>query len=472
MKKCILLIATLLISYCYTQTFAQQLAFPGAEGAGSRVTGGRGTATTPTTVFVVTSLADVSNSTVGTLRWALNQTATYRTIIFRVSGTIHLNSALTISKSNTTIAGQTAPGDGICIADYTVTMAADNVIVRYMRFRLGDKNENKGMINGSGDDDAFSDNSHNHKNIIIDHCTMGWSDDESCTFYGGDSLTLQWNMISEPLNYSYHYETGDTDFEHHGYGGIWGGAHASFHHNLLAHCQGRVPRFDGCRNLGTNTSTPPTSSSAGATGLENADFRNNVLYDWGIYNNNGGEGGNYNIVNNYYKYGPSTATNNSSGVNVRYEIINPYKQNASSSAWSLPYGHYYLSGNYVYGSTTATNNNWLGAAMNSGSYSDTASAKVTTPFSFTTIQTQSATDAYNLVLKNAGCILPNRDTLDQRIVNDVMNGTGRIIDVQGGYPHGTAYSVSQSAWPTLNSTTPPVDTDGDGMPDEWETQRG
>src|SRR5205823_12233094 len=127
---------------------------------------------------------------------------------------------LSINKANTTIAGQTAPGEGICIADYQVSVSADNVIVRYIRFRLGDKNQNKGKVNGSGGSDAFD--GIGHKNIIIDHCTMSWSDDEDFTFYDGDSTTLQWNMISEPLNYSYHFETGDADFEHHGYGGIWG----------------------------------------------------------------------------------------------------------------------------------------------------------------------------------------------------------------------------------------------------------
>jgi len=264
------------------------IAFPGAEGYGKYTTGGKGSAGTPTTVFKVTSLAD--DGSAGTLRWALTQTAAYRTIVFDVSGTIHLQSKLQITKPYTTIAGQTAPGDGICLADYPVQVNADNVIVRYMRFRMGDKNQNLGMVNGSGADDAFDDATNSHKNIIIDHCTMGWSNDEACTFYGGDSLTLQWNVMSEPLNYSYHFETGDADYEQHGYGGIWGGQHASFHHNLFAHCKSRTPRFNGNR-----------------TGYsENADFRNNVIYNWSTYQTYGGEGGNYNIVNNYYKFGPNT----------------------------------------------------------------------------------------------------------------------------------------------------------------------
>ena len=435
-------------------TIAQLPSFPGAEGAGSLTTGGRGTTSVLTTVFEVTTLYD--SLMPGSLRYALTQAAASRTVVFKVSGTIHLKSALRIGNANTTIAGQTAPGGGICLADYPVSVHANNVIVRYMRFRMGDKNENKGMVNGSGDDDSFDGVGYN--NIIIDHCTMSWGDDESFTFYAGDSLTLQWNLISEPLNYSYHFETGDVDFEHHGFGGIWGGRHASFHHNLLAHCQGRNPRFDGSRNLSPNTA-----------GQENADFRNNVIYDWGGYTVNGGEGGNYNIVNNYYKYGPNTATGNAAGVPIKSEVINPYKQ---TTAPVLPYGQYFLSGNYVDSSAAVTANNWLGAAMNGGTLADTIQSKVTTAFAAMPVTTYSATVVYDSVLSKAGAILPQRDTLDQRIISDVRNRTGRIIDVQGGYPHGTAYALTVNAWPALVSTPPPADSDHDGMPDYWETANG
>lgn len=450
--------------------YAQQPAFPTAEGYGKFTTGGRGTTSVPTTIFEVTNLTDVN--TVGSLRYAINATATHRTIVFRVSGTIRLTSKLNI-KSNTTIAGQTAPGDGICLADYPVALNGNNIIVRYIRFRMGDKNQlltspaNCGVpvapftascmpLDGSGGDDAFGGTG--YKNIIIDHCTSSWSTDEAMTIYRGDSTTIQWCMMSEPLNYSYHFETGDTDFERHGYGGIWGGQKASFHHNLFAHLQGRVPRFDGSRNLGNGATT----------GLENADFRNNVLYNWASYNTNGGEGGNYNIVNNYYKYGPSTSTGSSSGVSIRYEVINPGKQ----ATPVLPYGKYYLSGNYVDGSTANTNNNWLGAAMSGGSYADTTSAKATVPFATIAVNTHAALDAYNYVLATGGCSLPKRDTLDARIINDVKNRTGRIIDVQGGYPHGTPFANTVNAWPTLASLTAPTDTDHDGMPDAWESARG
>ncbi|MET0393320.1 MAG: pectinesterase family protein [Chitinophagaceae bacterium] len=444
-----LLLCSLLLSQL---SQAQLVAFPGAEGAGRFATGGRGTTSVPTTVYEVTNLNDDNNP--GSLRYAVSQNASSRTIVFRVSGTIHLTSRLNI-KANTTIAGQTAPGDGICIADHPVVINGDNVIIRYLRFRMGDKNQNGGMVDGSGSDDTFSNLGNKH--IIVDHCTSGWSSDEALTIYRGDSITVQWSFITEPLNYSYHFETGDVDFEEHGYGGIWGGRHASFHHNLIAHVKGRAPRFDGSRNLSPFTA-----------GQENVDFRNNVLYNWGSYNVNGGEGGNYNIVSNYYKYGPSTATGNSSGVAVRYMIINPGKQ---TSAPVLPYGKYFLTGNYVDGSTVITQNNWLGAAMSGGVQADTTQSKVLTAFDLGPITTHTAQEAYNLVLQYGGASLV-RDTLDQRIVNDVLNRTGRLIDVQGGYPHGTPYASTVNAWPTLNATAAPADTDHDGMPDAWETSHG
>lgn len=433
------------ICFCSIIATAQLPAFPGAEGTGKFTTGGRGTTATPTTVFEVTNLNDDNNP--GSLRYALTQTATYRTIVFRVSGTIHLNSKLNI-KANTTIAGQTAPGDGICLADYPVVINGDNVIVRYLRFRMGDKNQNTGMIDGAGADDAFGNLG--NKNIMVDHCTASWSTDEAMSIYRGDSVTIQWCLLSEPLNYSYHFETGDSDFEQHGYGGIWGGKHASFHHNLIADCKGRCPRFDGIRNISQ----------------EAADFRNNVIYNWGSYSTNGGEGGNYNIVNNYYKYGPSTSTGSSSGVPVRYMIMNPSKTS------TLSYPKVFIQGNYVDGSSTITQDNWKGLAISGGSLADTAQLKVTTPFTLVDVPTQTATEAYDLVLNYTGVSLPNRDTLDERIVSDVRNRTGRIIDVQGGYPHGTPYAQTVNAWPALNSTAPPSDNDHDGMPDDWETANG
>ena len=457
-------ILTILVCTIFcNQIISQQLSFPTADGIGKFTKGGRGTTSIPTTVYFVTNLND--DGLIGSLRYAINQTAAYRTIVFNVSGTIHLIATLSI-KANTTIAGQTAPGDGICLADYTVSLGGNNIIVRYLRFRLGDKNELKtnpsgcGVpiapftatcmpLNGSGGNDAFGGTG--RKNIMIDHCTMSWSNDESCSIYSGDSTTVQWCMMSEPLNYAYHFETGDADFEHHGYGGIWGGRKATFHHNLLAHCQGRACRFDGSRNLDGGTTV----------GKENCDFANNVIYNWGGYNVNGGEGGNYNILNNYYKYGPST------GTSVKSMVINPF---ATSP---LPYGKYYLSGNYVDGNTTVTNNNWLGAKMDGGSLADTIQSKVAAAFSsFPSINLQSSLDAYNAVIGSVGASIPARDTLDTRIINNVKNRTGKIIDCQGGYPHATSYATTVNAWPTLIQGTAALDDDYDGMPNWWETREG
>ncbi|RAK68193.1 pectate lyase [Hymenobacter edaphi] len=419
---------------------AQQLAFPGAEGAGRFTRGGRGSATAPTTVFEVTSLLDDGQP--GSLRHALTAPAAARTVVFRVAGTIHLAAPLTIGRDNTTIAGQTAPGEGICLADYPVGVKANNVVVRFIRCRMGDKNQNQGMVDGAGGDDAFS--SIGKKNLIIDHCSVSWSTDEVLSFYNGDSLTLQWNLISEPLNYSYHFERGDKDFEHHGYGGIWGGQHASFHHNLLAHCNSRTPRFNGSRQAKQN-------------GWENCELRHNVFYNWGENNVYGGEGGNYNVVGNYYRYGPSTKET------VRYRVLNPYK------SATLPFGKYYVAGNYVDGSPERTADNWKGVDLQGGG--DRAQARADQPFDLGPVPAQTAQQAYEAVLRGAGAVRPHRDTLDERVVRQVRQRTGRLVDVQGGYPHGTPYAVSQKAWPALKTAPAPADADHDGMPDDWETKR-
>ena len=429
-------------SFLFCQTLsAQQIAFPGAEGAGKFTSGGRGTSSVATTVYEVTNLND--DGLAGSLRYAINASATYKTIVFRVSGTIHLNSKLNI-RSNTTIAGQTAPGDGICLADYPVVISGDNVIIRYIRCRMGDKNQIRQQVDGAGSDDALGNLG--NKKLIIDHCSVSWSTDEALTVYRGDSVTLQWNIISEPLNYSYHFEAGDSDFEHHGYGGIWGSKHGSFHHNLIAHCKNRTPRFAGI-----------STYSPAVQGAEMCDFRNNVLYNWGINNVYGGEGGYYNVVNNYYKYGPSTTSR-------KYQVV------AVDYGTDIPYAQYYLTGNYVDGSPTNTANNWKSVTMKSGNMADTSLSKVTTPFDLPAITTETAENAYTSVLAGAGASFPKRDTLDERIINDVKNRTGQLIDVQGGYPHGTAYEETVNAWPALTSSAAPTDSDHDGMPDSWETQ--
>jgi hypothetical protein len=304
---------------------------------------------------------------------------------------------------------------------------------------MGDRYQRQGLKPGSGSDDTFGGT--RNSNVIIDHCSLSWSEDEVCSVYAGDSTTLQWNIIAEPLNYSYHVEPGDTDYQHHGFGGIWGGAHTSGHHNLFAHCVSRTPRFDGQRNIPS----------------EFVDYRNNVIYNWASNNVYAGEGGKYNVVNNYYKAGPST------GKSVRFRTLNPYKRSPD-----LDYGRFYMAGNFIEGSEAVTQNNWLGAVMQNGSGSDTIKAKADRAFPTELVTSHSAAEAYDLVLRLAGAILPERDTLDQRIINDVKQGTGRIIDVQGGYPHGTEYDITKKAWPVLHASPAFPDADQDGIPDEWE----
>jgi hypothetical protein len=215
---------------------------------------------------------------------------------------------------------------------------------------------------------------------------------------------------------------------------------------LFAHCNNRNPRFDGIRNISE----------------ENVDLRNNIIYNWGTNSMYAGEGGHYNIVNNYYKYGPNT----SKGVMNR--VVTPGR-------WEkpvIPFGKFYVEGNYVDGFTDVTKNNSLGVEMgNKGTDDDKKSVLVATPFSSVEIPVQSALDAYNAILLHGGASF-SRDTLDERIMSNVKNRTGNFIDVQGGYPHGTEYEKTIQAWPTLASRPAPADADKDCIPDEWEKKHG
>ncbi len=405
-------------------------AFPGALGFGKYATGGRGGK-----VNIVSNLNDDGE---GSLRQAVKGSAA-KIVVFTVSGTIHLKSPISI-KANTTIAGQSAPGDGICIADHPVSISGDNVIVRFLRFRMGDRYQNEGKVAGAGHDDALT--SSRRKLIIIDHCSMSWSTDEVLSIYAGDSSTVQWNIMAEPLNLSYHFEKGKTDFEEHGYGGILGGRNISVYFNLYAHCKSRTPRFDGNRNL-------PAPAS------EFADYKNNVIYNWESNNVYGGEGGRYNIVANYYKPGPSTKK---SALN---KIANPFKKEPS-----IPFGKWHINANYMHGSNEISSDNWQGVTLDKGSEKDLVQVKAFEPFPSTFVNL-SAEKAYDLVLSFAGASY-KRDTMDARIINDVINGEGRLVDVQGGFAAGTAYEKTVTAWPYLQQLDAPADSDKDGMPDEWE----
>ena len=427
-------------------------AFPGAEGFGRYVTGGRGG-----NVYHVTSLADDGSE--GTLRWAFGK-AGAKTIVFDVSGTIHLQSALNISIGNVTIAGQTAPGDGICVADYPVAIKANNVIVRYMRFRLGNNNV---LINGADGWDAFG--GFDQQDWMIDHCSVSWSIDECLSVLGNKNTTVQWCLVAQSLVNSGHSKGA------HGYGGNWGGSGASFHHNLIAHHGSRTPR------LGPRPTTQLD---------ERMDMRNNVIYNFGGNGCYGGEGMNVNIVNNYYKPGPGTPTDKKgyriAGIGIR---TNSYVETYPAYAPALHlWGKYYVAGNYNSKYSDVNNDNWTYGIINQvdanscdGTFTAETkdSIKLSEPIGFLLTTTHSAKDAYERVLDFAGACL-NRDSFDALMVSDTRNGTATYTGK--GLSKGFVNSQddnkpadaddSWSAWPILNSKDAPKDTDGDGMPDEWE----
>ena len=441
-----------------TAVFAQEKtpAFPGAEGFGRYVSGGRGG-----NVYHVTSLAD--DGTEGTLRWALGKTGA-KTIVFDVSGTIHLQSSLNISMGNVTIAGQTAPGDGICVADYPVAIKANNVIVRYMRFRLGNKNV---LLNGADGWDAFG--GMDQENIIVDHCSVSWSIDECLSVLGNKNTTVQWCLVAQSLVNSGHSKGA------HGYGGNWGGSGASFHHNLIAHHSSRTPR------LGPRPTTQLD---------ERMDMRNNVIYNFGGNGCYGGEGMTVNIVNNYYKPGPGSPTDKKgyriAGIGIR---TNEYVEKYPAYAPALHlWGKYFVTGNYNTKYSSVNNDNWTYGIINQIDASDcdgtfTAetkdSIKLAEPMDFVATTTHSADDAYDRVLDYAGASL-SRDSFDELMVSDARNGaasyTGKGLSkgfVNSQDDNRPADAADDwSAWPTLNSAAAPVDTDGDGMPDEWEKSNG
>jgi pectate lyase len=409
MEKKILFAVLLLWGLVFLETKAQSLAFPSAEGFGKFTSGGRG--------GVVLKVTNLNDSGEGSLRKAI-QKKEARTIVFAVSGTIALESPLDINYGNLTIAGQSAPGDGICIKNYPLNIKSDNVIIRYMRFRLGDE---KGV-----ESDAFGGNKGN-KDIIIDHCSVSWATDECASFYRNQNFTMQWCIVSESLNSSVHAKG------EHGYGGIWGGEKATFHHNLLASHKSRTPRFSG-----SSTTINPEN--------ELVDFRNNVIYNWGINNVYGGEKGKYNVVNNYYKAGPATSKDR------KNRILNP----------SGPYGSFYVSGNLLCDNKEISQNNWNGGVQ----CDHPDSAKAEKPFDAEAIKGQSAEEAYQLVLKDAGASF-KRDAVDARIVVEVKNGKS----LSGKKSNGIIDSQKEvGGWPELKSTVAPADKDLDGLADEWEAK--
>ena len=479
MKKLILLFTVLIAAL---SAAAQAPAFPGAEGHGRYVSGGRGGEIR----HVTTLVDDGKTTTKGTLRWAVNGNNA-KTVVFDVGGIIELTKDLDIGQ-NTTIAGQTAPAPGITIRYYTVRPKANNII-RFVRFRRGEeKNVNDG---------ADASWQRETDGILIDHCSFSWSIDELASFYDNKRFTMQWCTLGEALA-----NPGHSKGEH-SYGGIWGGKGASFHHNFLCHMQNRVPRFCGARYNWEGYDTSKYGSSIEA---EIVDFRNCVMYNWGNGNGcyGGTGGGNINIVNNYYKAGPGT-------VNTKRvtQISVATSDNASGSPFMGYCARYYINGNYVTAAgSQAENYDWSGVIYDNGTYTingerycadanhlygsnatyvknsgnvDCVKIKLDAPVETGEVTTHTAQNAFEKVLLYGGASL-HRDNVDARYMDEAKNGTTTYIGTATKTGDGKTIThrkgiidfVKDQGTYELEATARPAgfDTDGDGMPDEWETVNG
>ena len=436
-------------------------AFPGAEGGGMYATGGRGGK-----VYHVIYMDDDASKE-GTLRYGIERGERPLTIVFDVAGTIALEKQLNITKGNLTIAGQSAPGDGVCLKNYTFRISASNVVVRFIRCRMGDEKqtEDDAIQIMSHDDDKYS-------NIIIDHCSVSWSTDECASFYGMKDFTFQWNIVSESLRNSVH------DKGSHGYGGIWGGNNATYHHNLLAHHDSRNPRID---HDYVSTQKGPVS------------IFNNVVYNWKGNTCYGGESssknGNdyrkYNFFNNYYKPGPVTPSNH-------IWFLEPTTSCSNCGGTILP-GHFYMEGNVMDGKAGWTTDNWTTSSVHAGQ-SVIDKIRETAPFGTDRYQSVHAgADCFGPVLQYAGASFA-RDRIDARIAEETRNGTftyegsnlnpkdkdGKaversykgLIDTQTDVDDGTWVN----RWPVYAATAEQSDrikdSDADGMPDWFELQFG
>lgn len=387
---------------------AQIPAFPGAQGFGSRTPGGR-----KGQVILVTNLND---SGPGSFRAACEAQGP-RMVVFRVSGIIDLDSPVVIREPYVTIAGQSAPGDGICLRRFGLSISTHDVVLRFLRSRPGD-------VSGR-EVDAIAIGGESRR-VIVDHCSASWSVDECLSPSGAIAdVTVQWSIISEGLNHSVHRKGA------HGYGSLVravGGV--SLHHNLWAHQSARNPR------LGDNYGKPPYPVF---------DVRNNVMYDYGaICSGLTGDILSVNYVGNYIQPGPSSNRR-------RGPIVLTEQAQAA----------YWVAGNVVAGrpELTADNTKLFDRTEADGRKLVTLQAR---PFEVPAVATTTAEAAYAAVLARAGASLPERDAVDARIVAEVSSGAGAIIDSQ--------WEVG--GWPAYRSRRPPADRDRDGMPDAWERARG
>ncbi|MDE6556511.1 MAG: pectate lyase [Duncaniella sp.] len=469
-------------------------AFPGAEGHGRYTTGGR---SETAKIIHVTNLNDSGE---GSFRQAVT-TSGPKIIVFDVSGYIDLKSNVKLN-SNTTILGQTAPAGGITLRYYTLEFTGgDNIIVRFIRSR---RSQVKDVNDGA--DAAWGRRRHD---IIIDHCSFSWSIDEVASFYDNRNFTLQWSTCAEGLCNPGHSKGA------HSYCGIWGGKEASFHHNFMAHIQNRVPRFNGARYEWDGYDRTKYGNTVQA---EIVDFRNNLMYNWGNGNGSyGGPGGGYiNIVNSYYKAGPGTVNKK------RVTQVSVGSSGNSTNTALLGYAsRYYISGNYVTAAEgDAANYDWKGVSYDSGLslingeryipdakhlYGDGVTyvkdnkdvdcvrLRIDEPVITGEVSTHEAGTAYNKVMNYAGASLW-RDDADARYMEECRTGT---VTYYGDEPFvdasGKTYAKSGTkgivdwvndptkeqnpkvpSFPELPANTwgADFDTDGDGIPDAFETANG
>ncbi len=395
----------LLVLLFPTDTFAaskkavRPIAFPTAEGWGKYSWGGRG--------GKVIKVINLNDHGPGSLRDAIEQKGA-RTIVFDIDGTISLETPLRITNDSVTIAGQTAPGDGICLKDCPLSISASNVIVRYIRVRVGDKYPH--------DYDSVTGGGYNQHDVIVDHVSASWSIDECFSIYKTSNLTVQWCMASQSLAKSHHTKGS------HGFGGIWGGKNATWHHNLLADNTSRNPRFSSVENT------------------KNVDFRNNLVWNYGFkaaYG--GGRYGEINFVGNYYKPGPAS--------------LRPHLLDVAEDSSSF----YFLFHNVVEGCDSITNDNVKGVGG-----PNPLACLVGHPFEYEPIHEQTPKEMYQLVLAKVGCS-KKRDSYDQTIIQEVRTGKPAFS------ANGIINSQTEAGgWPKLKQGKVKKDSDGDGMPDEWE----
>ena len=474
MKRILLSLSLIICLLSYSGVAAQTPAFPGAEGHGRYVTGGRG--------GKVVHVTNLNDSGTGSFRSAVSG-SDKKIVVFDVGGVIALKSDVNIG-ANTTVMGQTAPAPGITLRYYTLQYNGNNIIVRFIRSRRGQEKD----IN----DGADATWTRNRTGIILDHCSFSWSIDEVASFYDNNNFTMQWCTIGESLNNAGHNKGA------HGYGGIWGGKLASFHHNLICHVNNRSPRFNGARyewNGYTSNKFFSEYKWQNEVQAENVDLRNCVIYNCGngCY---GGPGGGYiNIVNNYYKTGPAAATSRVTQVTVGAS------GNASGhpNLWNMT-SRYYIKGNQM--NTTADFNGWSNIAYDSGTYTidgmewspdphhyygDTVTYKKNTagtdcvcikldgPTVSGEVTTHTAATAFDKVLSYAGASL-DRDDVDARYMTETRNGTatysGSVTKTKGRIDLVSDVNGYTEANFGTGSRESGFDTDKDGMPDAWETANG